>query len=86
MHYSGILVLIDPLDLQSSMTELAELPGVEVHYCQPERGRIIVVQETETVSAQEEGLRRIQALPLVKAAALVEHRVDGDATEVGAEA
>ncbi len=85
MHYSGILVLVDPLDVGRSMGELAELPGVEVHYCQPESGRIIVVQETETVAAQEEGLRSIQALPRVKMAALVEHRVDNESTPAGVE-
>jgi nitrate reductase NapAB chaperone NapD len=85
MHYSGILVVVDPIEVKSSMDELAELPGVEVHYCEPESGRIIVVQETDTLLAQEEGLRSIQALPRVKMAALVEHRVDREATEVEAE-
>jgi nitrate reductase NapAB chaperone NapD len=85
MHYSGILVVVDPLEVKSSMDELSRLPGVEVHYCDPESGRIIVVQETETVLAQEEGLRSIQALPRVKMAALVEHRIDSEATEVEAE-
>ncbi len=76
MHYSGIVVVTKPLRVGDCQRALEALPGVEVHYCQPERGRLVVVQETETVEEQELGLRRIQALPGVEAAALVEHRID----------
>ena len=47
---------------------LRALPGVEVH--QVEAGRAVVTQET---GEQEEGLRRIQALPGVLHAELVYH-------------
>jgi nitrate reductase NapAB chaperone NapD len=60
------------------IADLESLPGVEVHFSYPESGRIILVQETETIEAQGEGFRRIQALPRVRMAALVEHRVDPD--------
>ena len=76
MHYSGILVVTQPNEIAGCAADLEALPGVEVHFCYPESGRIILVQETETVEAQEEGFRRIQALPRVRMAALVEHRIE----------
>ncbi len=79
MHYSGILVVAKPLRVGDCRRQLENLPGVEVHYCVPETGRLVVVQETADVEGQEKGLRRIQALPMVKLAALVEHRIDSEA-------
>ncbi len=76
MHYSGIVVVARALRVGDCQRELEALPGVEVHYCQPETGRLVVVQETESAEEQELGLRAIQALPDVEAAALVEHRID----------
>lgn len=76
MHYSGILVVAKPLRVDDCQRALEGLPGVEVHYCVPESGRLIVVQETADVEGQELGLRRIQDLPMVELAALVEHRID----------
>lgn len=78
MHYSGILVIVNPGDVARAIRQLDALPGLEVHHHQVESGRLVVVQETETVSEQEEGLRRIQALPTVQMAALVEHRIDSE--------
>jgi len=75
-HYSGILVTAGAASLERCREELEALPGVEVHYLYPDSGRLIAVQETETVTQQEEGLRRIQALPTVRIAALVEHRIE----------
>ncbi len=76
MHYSGILVIVNPGDVARAIRQLGALPGLEVHHHHVDSGRIVVVQETETVGEQEEGLRRIQALPIVQMAALVEHRID----------
>jgi nitrate reductase NapAB chaperone NapD len=78
MHYSGILIITKPNETADCIADLKSLPGVEVHFCYPDSGRIIAVQETETVDAQEEGFRRIQALPRVHMVALVEHRIDPD--------
>ena len=79
MHYSGILVMVDPTETDRTAEVLETLPGVEVHYLYPDSGRIIAVQETETAEAQQDGLRRIQALDGVHMAALVEHRIDAAA-------
>ncbi len=76
MHYSGILVVTAPFEIHATASRLEALPGVEVHFSYPEHGRLVVVQETASARAQEEGLRRIQALPGVRLAALVEHRID----------
>jgi len=76
MHYSGILVVVEPSRMSDAAAALESLPGVEVHYRDRERGRLIVVQETTTAEEQQEGLRRIQALPPVWMAALVEHRIE----------
>lgn len=76
MHYSGIVVKTDPLSVDDCRRALERLPGVEVHYCEPASGRLVVVQETANAEEQEFGLRRIQGLPLVRVAALVEHRID----------
>ncbi|MBW2459858.1 MAG: chaperone NapD [Deltaproteobacteria bacterium] len=76
MHVSGILVVTEPQEMEVCARELEALPGLEVHYQYPDLGRLVVVQETETVQEQEDGLRRIQSLPSVVMAALVEHRID----------
>jgi len=78
VHYSGILVMVDRKAIDRTAEVLETLPGVEVHYLYPDSGRIIAVQETDTAEAQQDGLRRIQALDGVQMAALVEHRIDPD--------
>jgi nitrate reductase NapAB chaperone NapD len=76
MHYSGILVVVAPEDVDRAAQSVASLPGVEVHYLYPDSGRLIAVQESETADQQQDGLRRIQDLAGVQMAALVEHRID----------
>ena len=75
-HYSGLLVTARSSSPERCRADLEGLPGVEVHFVYPDSGRLIAVQEGATAKAQEEGLRRIQALPSVRVAALVEHRID----------
>jgi nitrate reductase NapAB chaperone NapD len=74
MHYSGIIVTARPQELADTSHRVDAVPGVEVHHLDPEGGRIVAVLETETLEEQQEGLRRLQELPGVLAAALVEHR------------
>lgn len=76
IHVSGILVLTTPQAVPSCIERLEGLPGVEVHHHHATSGRIVVVQETASLDAQQEGLGRIQALPEVEAAALVHHLWD----------
>ena len=84
MHYSGILVVAKPLRVEACRQALESLPGVEVHYSAPLLGRLVVVLETADVAGQERGLRRIQDLPEVELAALVEHRIDDEAAVLAA--
>lgn len=76
MHYSGILVTARTSEVRETIRDLEELPGVSVHFCYPESGRLIAVQETDSAGEQQTGLRRIQGLPGVLLAAVVEHRIE----------
>ena len=61
MNLSGILVAVPPDAIETIATQLDELPGVTVYHRDDPTGRIIVVQEAETVHAEVDGLRRIKA-------------------------
>jgi len=74
-HYSGIVVIVRPDRLDSCVSDLDALPGVEVHYRHPESGRIVVVIEGRSTEEHLEMLRRIQALSDVLVAAPVYHYV-----------
>lgn len=76
MHYSGVLVVVPRSQIDEMTSRIQSLPGTEVRYSYPESGRLIVVQETETVEEQQEGLRRLKALPGVVMAEAVYHHVD----------
>lgn len=78
VHYSGILVTTRPNEVRETIRDLETLPGISVHYCYPETGRLIAVQEADSAGGQQTGLRRIQELPRVLLAAVVEHRIEGD--------
>lgn len=81
MHVSGILIVTRPEETELCACDVEQLRGVEVHYCYPDRGRLIAVLETQSLESQQEGLREIQALPRVQMAALVEHRIEDDPAE-----
>ena len=80
MHLSGILVATTRDRFERCRAGVDALPGVEVHQCDPPSGRMIAVLESATLDGQTEGLRRIQEVPEVEYAALVEHRVDPSPT------
>jgi len=75
VHYSGILVITDPGRLNDCAGQIESLAGVEVRHRYPDEDRMILVQETESVEEQEQGLREIRALPGVQLADLVYHHV-----------
>lgn len=77
-HVSGILVTAREGALERCREEVDALPGFEVHFLYPDSGRLIAVQESADADAQEEGLRRLQAMTSVRVAALVEHRIERD--------
>jgi nitrate reductase NapD len=82
MNLSGIYVLVVPDQFKSCVNEISQLPGVEVHYMEPEAGRLIVTLDTESDNAQVDGLKSIQALPNVILAELVYHRFDEEDDEL----
>jgi nitrate reductase NapD len=81
VHLSGILVLTDPSGQEACRRDLEALPGVEVHHAHRPSGRMIAVLESPTLEGQTAGLRRIQELPRVRLAALVEHRIEEPQTQ-----
>ena len=81
MHYSGLIVACKPSSIEDCKRSLKQCPGVDVYVSDEDSGRLVVVLETETVSEQEAGLRRVQALPNVRYAELVYHYF-GDANDL----
>jgi nitrate reductase NapD len=78
MNLSGILVVVSPEYIDSTVAALHSLPGVDVHQQDAATGRIIVTQEGETIEAEVEGLKRIKALPHVLVAEMVYHYFEED--------
>ena len=75
MHYSGILVITDPGRMNDCAVQIEDLAGIEVRHRYPADDRMILVQESESVDEQEQGLREIRAIPGVQLADLVYHHV-----------
>lgn len=73
MHFSAIVVQCARNRLTACVRELDALPGVEVHHSDALSGRIIAVQESDTLQEQKEGFEHIQSLPSVLMAQLVCH-------------
>jgi len=73
MNLSSILVLTSEPHIDTTITALAAIDGLEVHYCDHESGRIIVTQEADDTSNQITGLQRIKSLPNVVLAEMVYH-------------
>ena len=67
-----------PALLARTVSRLEALPGVEVHYQDPETGKIVVVQEAESINLEVEGLKRIKALPDIILAEMVKHWFEED--------
>ena len=78
MNLSGILVIVPPECIKSSVSALNALPGVEVYHIDESSGRIVVVQEAETIDAEVEGLKRIKQLPDIILAEMVHHHFEDD--------
>ncbi|MFB1489184.1 MULTISPECIES: chaperone NapD [unclassified Thiocapsa] len=76
MNISGILVIVPPGRIEDVRLKLNGLPGVEVHHTEPETGRLVVVQEAETVDQEVAALCRIKALSGVMLAEMVYHVFD----------
>lgn len=81
MNLSGILVVSKPDRTSEVLAGLAVMQGLEVHQCDPETGRIIVVQEAADIHAELEAIKRIKVLPHVIMAEMVYHYIAEDEKE-----
>lgn len=70
--------MTSPSRLAECVRDLEALTGVEVHYCYPDRGQIVAVQEGACLKEQTATLARIQDLPHVILADLVYHYAEPD--------
>jgi nitrate reductase NapD len=84
MNVSGILVVVPLPRVDEVKTRLEGLPGVEVHYVERATGRMVVVQEAESVDEEVAALCRIKALDGVMLAEMVYHAFDEAPPEWGA--
>lgn len=73
MNLSGVAVTTTSDCLPDVARALAQLPGVEVFRTDAASGRIVAVIEAESVAAEVDAFKRIQALPHVVSADLVYH-------------
>ena len=76
MNLSAILVVVPPPALEESIDRLNALEGIDVHHVDPKTGRMIITQEGPDIDAEVSGLKRIQELPHVVLAEMVEHHFD----------
>lgn len=81
MNLSGIVIAVKPADLEEGKVRLQGLEGVDVHESDAATGKIVVTQEATSTEEQQEGLRRIQALPGVLYAQLVYYHCEESETE-----
>jgi len=63
MQYSGVVVTAKSTYLDSVKEALTRLPGVEIHYAHPGRGKFVLVLEAESVDRHQETFYTIQAVP-----------------------
>ena len=70
---SGLCLIVRPEHLDAVESKLADLDWVDVYARDQTSGRLIVVQEHQTIKEHQEGLRRLQAVPHVLTADLVVH-------------
>jgi len=84
---SGLCLMVRPEHLDAVEAELRELPWLEIHARDDETGKLIVVQEHETVKEHQDGLRTMQTIPNVLTADLVVHHrlTDEDGVTRGVE-
>jgi len=78
MNLSAILVVVPQQYLSATVERLEALPGISVHHTDEATGRMIVIQEAETIESEMDGLRRIQELPRIILAELVQHHFEDD--------
>jgi periplasmic nitrate reductase NapD len=82
MNISGILVVVAPEQVNSTVETLAALQGIDVHHVELSSGRIIITQEAESIHDEIDGLKRIRALPGIVLAEMSYHSFEEDTENV----
>lgn len=70
---SGLCLMVRPEHMGEVEASLRDLTWVEIHARDEATGRLIVVQEHQTIEEHQQGLRNLQAIPHVLTADLVVH-------------
>ena len=78
MNLSAILVITAPAGIEACMSLLNDQPGLSVHHSDPITGKIMLIQEAESVDAEVESLKRIKALDGVSMAEMIYHYFEDD--------
>ena len=82
MNISGILVVVAPDKVDSTVETLNSLDGIDVHHIEQSSGRIIITQEAESIHDEIESLKRIRALPGIVLAEMSYHSFEEDTENV----
>jgi nitrate reductase NapD len=78
MNLSGVLVVTRTEAFATVSAALSRLPGVEVHQCDQNGGKLVIVLEAENVQAEIDLLKKVKALPGVVMAEMVTHYFEED--------
>ena len=81
MNFSGILIAVDPEDIEAGIADINRLSGVEVYHRDDRKGHLVAILEGANVDEEVAGLKRIKALPRVRYAELVYHYLAEDDSE-----
>ena len=82
MNISGILVVVAPDKVDSTVETLAALQGIDVHHIDQPTGRIIITQEAESIHDEIDSLKRIRTLPGIALAEMSYHSFEEDTENV----
>jgi len=82
MNISGILVIVSPEKVNSTIEKLSALEGIDVHHIDLPSGRIIITQEAESIHDEVEGLKHIRALPGIILAEMSYHHFEEDTEKI----
>lgn len=81
MNISAILITTPPHNTSRMIQILNDLDAVEVYHNDPQSGKIIAIQEAETIDDEVRGLKEIKKLPGIILAEMVQHYFGEDASQ-----
>lgn len=75
LHVTSFIILCRPQLRDAVKDEIAQLPGVEIHYC-GEDGKIVALSEGGSEAHIGDAIAKMQSVPGVIAANMVYHGID----------